>query len=133
MTSDNATVAGYAGWAEVANQQHAGINRAFLAAYLLTGGAEQAERAMMEAIALWSPGQSDNELFELVLPAAVEGTAGDVEEIPNGADSPDTPLPAELQAVLRLAPQLRQCYVWRVLVGLPRLACPPCCICPRNS
>jgi hypothetical protein len=63
MTSESAIVAGYFGWAEVANQQHARINRAFLAAHLLTGRAEQAERATMEAIALWSPDQNDDELF----------------------------------------------------------------------
>jgi hypothetical protein len=125
MTSENAIVAGYSGWAEVANHplQHAGINRAFLAAHLLTGSAERAERAIMEAIALWDLDQSDNELFEQVLRAAVQGTVEDVQAIPNGAGSPNTHLPAELQAVLRLAPQLRQCYVLRVLVGLPRQAC----------
>ncbi len=123
MTSENAVVAGYSGWAEVANQQHAAIDRAFLAAHLLTGDAEQAERAIMEAIAWWSPDQSDSELFEQVLRAAVQSTVEDAQSIPNGADSPGTPLPAELQAVLRLAPQPRQCYVLRILVGLPHQAC----------
>lgn len=123
MTSENTIAAGYAGWAEVANQQHVGIDRAFLAAHLLTGSAEQAERAMMEAIALWGPDQSDNELFEQVLLAAVRGTVEDVHSIANKVDLPGADFPAELQAVLRLAPKLRQCYVLRVLVRLPREAC----------
>ena len=123
MTSENAIAAGYAGWAEVANQQHAAIDRAFLAAHLLTGSAEQAERAIMEAIALWGPDQSDNELFEQVLLAAVRRTVEDVQSIANKVDLAGATFPAELQAVLHLAPKLRQCYVLRVLVALPRQAC----------
>jgi len=125
MTSENPIVTGYRGWVDVANQQlqRAGLNRAFLAAHLLTGGSERAECAVMEAIASWSPDQSDDELFEQVLRAAVRGTVGDGQSFPNRVDLPGAALPAELQAVLRLAPQLRQCYVLRVLAGLPRQSC----------
>ena len=123
MTSENALVAGYAGRPEVANQQHAGINRAFLAAHLLTGSAEQAERAITQAMAMWNPDQNDDELFGQVLRAAAQGSFEDVQVNSNGVDTLGMPLPAELQGVLRLASQLRQCYVLRVLVGLPRQAC----------
>jgi DNA-directed RNA polymerase specialized sigma24 family protein len=125
MTSENAIVAGYRGWAEAANQQlqSAGIDRAFLAAHLLTGGSEQAECAIVEAIASWGPDRSEDELFEQVLQAAVRNTVEDEQLLANQADLSGASLPSELQAVLRLAPQLRQCYVLRVLVGLPRQAC----------
>jgi len=125
MTSENAIVAGYGGWAEAANQQlqHPGIDRAFLAAHLLTGGSEQAECVIMGAIASWGPEQSEDELFEQVLRAAVRNPVEDEQLLANQADLPGASLPSELQAVLRLAPQLRQCYVLRVLVGLPRQAC----------
>ena len=127
MTSDNATVAGFGGngWGEVTNQRLEGavIDRAFLAAHLLTGSPEQAECAVLEAIASWSPDRSQDELFEKVLHAAVRGAAEDAQSLANEADSPDTSLPGPLQAVLRLAPLVRQCYVLRVLVRLPRKAC----------
>ena len=125
MTSENAIVAGYCGWAEAANEQlqRAGIDRAFLAAHLLTGGSEKAECAIMEAIASWGSDQSEDELFDQVLRAAVRNTVEDEQLLVNQAGLPGASLPSELQAVLRLAPQLRQCYVLRVLVGLPRQMC----------
>ena len=127
MTSDNAIVAGFGGngWAEVTNQPLEGavIDRAFLAAHLLTGSPEQAECAVLEAIASWGPDGSEDELLNKVLHVAVRGAAEDAQSLANEADSPDASLPVALQAVLRLAPLVRQCYVLRVLVRLPRKVC----------
>jgi DNA-directed RNA polymerase specialized sigma24 family protein len=93
-------------------------SRAFLAAHLLTANAEQAESAVMEAIASWDPDDDCEEaLFERVLNIALRGQPSDV------PDSPASFLPAELQAVVHLSPQLRRCFVLRILVGLSRQAC----------
>jgi hypothetical protein len=127
MTSQNAIVAGYGDhrWAEVTNPQGQGglIDRAFLTAHLLTGDSVHAERAMMEAIASWGPDQSEDELFARVLHATVRDSVDDVPSRTAETDLADASLPAEFQAVLSLEPQLRRCYVLRVLVGLPRHAC----------
>jgi DNA-directed RNA polymerase specialized sigma24 family protein len=90
-------------------------SRAFLAAHLLTGSAEQAESAVMEAVDSWDPDDDSEEaLFERVLNIALRGPISDA------PDSPASFLPPELQAVLRLSPQLRRCFVLRILAGLSR-------------
>lgn len=126
MTSENAIVAGIGGnaWA-VTNQLLEGaiVDRAFLAAHLLTGSPEQAECAVLEAVASWGPDRSEDELLNQVLRAAVRRAAQDAEAPGDEADSSGIFLPAALQAVLRLAPLLRRCYVLRVLVRLPRHVC----------
>ena len=94
------------------------IRRAFLTAHLLTGNADQAESLTMTAIESWNPEEeSEQALFQDVLETAVRAP---VQFKPDAA-SPY--LPAELRAVLRLAPQLRRCYVLRILVQLPSQAC----------
>jgi len=124
MTSENAIVAGFGAneWAKMTTQTLEGsvIDRAFLAAHLLTGSLEQAESAVLGAIASWAPGGSEDELLEHVLHAAVRrGGSGQS----SASDAPEAALPAALQAVLRLAILPRHCYVLRVLVGLPRQVC----------
>jgi len=125
MTSENAIVASFGAneWAKMTTQPLEGsvIDRAFLAAHLLTGSLEQAESAVLEAIASWTPSAGEDALLERVLHAAVRGTAEDAHSPAN--DAPGTYLPAALQAVLRLEPLPRHCYVLRVLVGLPRQVC----------
>jgi hypothetical protein len=94
------------------------IGRAFLMAHLLTGNIEQAERATIEAIDSWNPGdESGATLLLNVLNAAARA------EIKYEPRRPGQHLPRELQAVLRLEPQPRRCFVLRVLAGLPLEAC----------
>jgi len=97
------------------------IERALLAAHLLTGSLQQAEEATLEAIDSWNPSDEPEEaLFQNVLDAAAREQ---VDPNPNKPDSSGSYLPNELKAVLRLAPQLRRCFVLRILVGLPTEVC----------
>jgi len=97
------------------------LDRALLTAHLLTGSFQQAEEATLGAIGSWRPDEEPEEaLFQSVLNAAARAQ---VEPNPNGLDPSTSYLPNELKAVLRLAPQLRRCYVLRILAGLPEQAC----------
>jgi DNA-directed RNA polymerase specialized sigma24 family protein len=100
------------------------IGRAFLAAHLLTASTEQAESAIIEAMESWDPeDDSDEVLFQEVLSSALQA---DVECVPSSSNDPDSPksvLPPELKAVLHLPPQLRRCFVLRILVGFSRQIC----------
>jgi hypothetical protein len=97
------------------------IDRALLTAHLLTGSLQQGEKATLEAIESWNPGEEPEEvLFQNVLNAAARAQA---EPSPNNFDSSDSYLPNDLIAVFRLAPQLRRCFVLRILVGLPANMC----------
>jgi hypothetical protein len=97
------------------------LDRALLTAHLLTGSLQQAEEATLEAIDRWKPGDEPEEvLFQYVLDAAARAHA---EPNPNHADLSGSYLPKELKSVLRLAPQLRRCFVLRILAGLPAEVC----------
>jgi len=97
------------------------LNRALLTAHLLTGSLQQAEEVTLEAIDSWKPGdESEEVLLQHVLDAAARAH---VERNPNHPDSSGSYLPDELKAVLRLAPQLRRCFVLRILAGLPTEVC----------
>ena len=98
-------------------------NRAYIAAFLLSGSAERAEAAVLESIRLMnSDVASGEELLQDAVHAAIE-----LEEICGqrvgelGLDS--STLPFELQCVLHLPQYPRQCLVLRVLVRLPRDTC----------
>jgi hypothetical protein len=94
------------------------IGRAFLAAHLLTGNIEQAESATMRAIESWNAEEESEEvLFQNVVNTAVRSPVRFEPE----AAGPH--LPAELRAVLSLAPQLRRCFVLRILERLPSQVC----------
>jgi DNA-directed RNA polymerase specialized sigma24 family protein len=97
------------------------IGRALLTAHLLTGSLQQAEKATREAIDSWNSGEDPEEaVFQNVLNAAARAPAG---PNPNNSDTSDSSLPNELIAVFRLAPQLRRCFVLRIVVGLPAKVC----------
>lgn len=92
------------------------INRAFLAARLLTGSLTQAETAVLEGVDAWDPDEeTQDELFQLVVRAALRAP---VESEPDESD-----ISPALRRVLRLAPGLRKAFVLRLLVGLSRKAC----------
>jgi DNA-directed RNA polymerase specialized sigma24 family protein len=97
------------------------VDRALLIAHLLTGNLQQAEEITLDIIDSWRPGEEpDDVLFQNVLDAAARAK---VEPGTNNPDSSASYLPNELKAVLRLAPQLRRCFVLSILAGLPARAC----------
>jgi DNA-directed RNA polymerase specialized sigma24 family protein len=97
------------------------LDRALLTAHLLTGSFQQAEEATLGAIGSWRPDEEPEEvLFQNVLDAA---TRAQVEPSANNPDRSASYLPNELKAVLGLPPQLRSCFVLRILAGLPAQAC----------
>jgi hypothetical protein len=98
------------------------IARAFLTAHLLTAISEQAERVTREAINSWNPDEETEEvLFGNVLHASTRVPAG--RSSSSKLDAAGSNLPMELQSVLKLEPQLRRCFVLRILVGLPTPVC----------
>jgi hypothetical protein len=100
------------------------VDKAFLAALLLTGSPRRAEASVLESIRLLA---NCEEHGDALLQGAVAAALDALHE------SPDTPadeirraasmLPIELRRVLDLAPDLRQSYVLRLLVGLPGESC----------
>ena len=97
------------------------LERAFLTAHLFTGSLQKAEEVTLNAIAAWRPDEEPEEkLFQNVLDAAAR-TQAEVSQ--SDPDSSRSYLPHELKAVLQLAPQLRHCFVLRVLAGLSAKVC----------
>jgi hypothetical protein len=96
------------------------MTRAFLAAHLLTASAEQAENAVADAINSWDSADEDA-LFSEVLAVAIKDHARPWSA--SRASWSESFLPAELRPVLDLPPDLRRCFVLRILVGLPEEYC----------
>jgi len=100
------------------------ISRAFRTAHLLTASIQQAESAVLEAIDSFDPdGETEETLFRYVVHAAVRSSVEHI--LPSASNQSESAmfLPVELQAVLNLPPNLRRCFVLRVLVGLSRQIC----------
>lgn len=96
-------------------------SRIFVAAYLLTGSAKQAEKAMLE-----STQQLDINATPDGCPAWKAIVAAIMRRYRDSAETSDeapTILPIELLRVLRLSRRLRQCFVLRVLMAMPRHYC----------
>ena len=97
------------------------IERAFLTAHLLTANIHQAEDATLKGLDSWKPEEEPGEaLFQHVLDASARAQ---IQANRPDSDASGSYLPNELKAVLRLSPDLRRCFVLRVLVGLPLLVC----------
>ena len=97
--------------------------RAFITAFLLSGDTEQAEAAVLTGIETIPSDEARGEgLLQRTVRAAIER-----KEIswprPKEMDPAFLKLPFELRRVLRLPHYLRQCFVLRVLAGLPRELC----------
>ena len=93
------------------------IERGFLTAHLLTGSIQQAEDATLKGLDSWNPDEEPEEaLFQNVLDAAARAQ---IQANRPDSEASGSNLPNELKAVLRLSPELRRCFVLRVLVGLP--------------
>jgi hypothetical protein len=97
------------------------VSRIFVAAYLLTGSAKQAEALSTESIRkLDIDATRDRRLSWKAVAAAI--TRGTLEAKQTTGERP-LPLPVELLRVLRLSARLRQSYVLRVLMAMPRHYC----------
>jgi len=96
-------------------------SRMFVTAYLLTGSAKQAEAVLSASIPkLNAKATRDGSLsWKAIAPAILRG---DPDLEPPRDETPE-PLPVELQRVLRLSRRLRQCFVLRVLMAMPRQYC----------
>jgi hypothetical protein len=100
------------------------LSMIFATAVLLTGSTERAETAVLEGIqAMDVNARTDGELLRRTVTAAVQA-----EQFDGGQRLADVAgamllLPPELQEVLHLPGALRQCFVVRVLLGMPRERC----------
>lgn len=97
------------------------LSRIFVAAYLLTGSAKQAETAVSESIQqLDIDATRGGWLSWKAVASAILRQDADTRNTP---DEAPVALPDELLRVLRLSPRLRQCFVLRVLMAMPRHYC----------
>jgi len=97
------------------------LSRMFIAAYLLTGSAKQAEAAVSESIRQLdiNATQAGRLSWKAIDQAFVRGDR----EPEHTADEGPPALPIKILRVLRLSPLLRRCFVLRVLMAMPRHYC----------
>ena len=103
---------------------HKAVDKAYITALLLTASAKRAEAALLAATraAIFdsAPGEV---LIRGAVNAAVEPPSETSEQLPEDLEHASSMLPFELRRVLHLSQALRQCFVLRFLVGLPREVC----------
>lgn len=87
----------------------------FRAALVLTGRMESAERAVADAIAAVGSDLSANTLLVETARSALQHT--------NRSNESSSVLPLELQALFRLRPTGRHCFILRVLMGFDLELC----------
>jgi hypothetical protein len=101
------------------------LTKSFIASLLLTKNAGQAESAVLESIRcsdlIGYPPAED--LFRGALKAALALRCEAVEQQSAELDYALSILPPELQHVLHLPTNLRDCFVLRILAGLPSDIC----------
>jgi hypothetical protein len=99
------------------------VENAFLIGLLLTGSIQQAEDAVMESVDCSDTGDLCGErIFRRVIHSSLGLT------FPRSAsdtidDDSAAVLPLELRRVLYLPRELRECFVLRMLIGLPGESC----------
>jgi NTP pyrophosphatase (non-canonical NTP hydrolase) len=95
------------------------LDRVFLVALLITGNMDGAEEAVLDGIAALDDTMSSDGFLLATLKSAIEmgeQRSGETEDI-----FPSVPL--ELRRILLLNPDLRACFVVRVLLGMPSETC----------
>jgi hypothetical protein len=104
---------------------HEAVNKAYITALLLTASAERAEAAILRASlpATDVGGTLGEALVRGALNAAIKAQADAWGQPPEDLERASSMLPLELQRVLRLSSDYRQCFVLRFLIGLPREVC----------
>jgi hypothetical protein len=95
------------------------LDRVFLVALLITGNMDRAEDAVLDGIAALDGTMSSDGFRLATLKSAIERgeqRSGEIEDIfPS--------LPLELRRILLLNPDIRACFVLRVLLGMPSETC----------
>jgi hypothetical protein len=100
------------------------LNEMFIAAMLLTGCTERAERAVVDAIdALGEDDISGHMVLQATIRAAVTPGLTADEEGPWQPQPAVSWLPIQLRRVLLLPRDLRHAFVLRLLLGMPRDQC----------
>jgi len=101
-----------------------GLNEIFIAAILLTGCTERAERAVVDGIeTLGEDGISEDTVLQATIRAALKQETMADEESPRQAQPAVSWLPIQLRRVLLLPRNLRQPFVLRLLLGMPGDQC----------
>jgi len=100
--------------------EHNTLDEAFRAAFMLTGSIEVAETAVLDGIAALESIHAAGEalIFESVKSAIQRRTSCSDQCAQAFAD-----LPVELRRLFLLAPFNRDCFVLRILVGIPSATC----------
>jgi DNA-directed RNA polymerase specialized sigma24 family protein len=100
------------------------LNEVFIAAVLLTGSADRAERAVVEGIeTLAGDDVSEHMVLQATIRAAFKQEMMSDEEGPRQPQRAVSWLPIQLQRVLLLPRDLRHAFVLRLLLGLTRDEC----------
>jgi hypothetical protein len=101
------------------------ICRAFSIALLVSGDMTIAEESVLEAVRSLDPEDlTTDALFVCVSTLAIHRSSRLLEQAtePHSSEMLGR-LPAEMQNLLKLSRALRQCFVLRILLGLPRNIC----------
>jgi DNA-directed RNA polymerase specialized sigma24 family protein len=95
------------------------LDEAFRAAFLLTGITEVAENAALDGIAALEFG----DVVDDVLPVETVKSAIQRADLTSQSEQAPSHLPRELRRLFLLAPLSRDCFVLRVLLGMPLATC----------
>ena len=97
------------------NEVSKALDRAFCAAFMLTGSMQAAEHAVLNGIAATECYGAGDDAFLLgTIKAAIQRRA----DSPHQSHQPCAQLPLELRRLFLLAPISRDCFVLRILLGL---------------
>ena len=96
------------------------IEKAFGAAFLLTGSMEVAENAVLDGIATFEFGDI---VDDVLLLETVRSAIRQQVDFPGRSEQAVSEFPLELRRLFLLAPISRDCFVLRVLLGIPRATC----------
>jgi hypothetical protein len=98
------------------NEVSKALDRAFCAAFMLTGSMQAAEHAVLNGIAATEYyGAGDDAFFLGTIKAAIQRRA----DSPHQSHQRCVQLPLELRRLFLLAPISRDCFVLRILLGIP--------------
>ncbi|MGH9630521.1 MAG: hypothetical protein ACRD7E_19595, partial [Bryobacteraceae bacterium] len=96
------------------------LDRAFRAAFLLTGNADLAENAVLNGIAGL---ESDDHAEKMIVAKTIESLIRHRPDLPHGLDRALALLPHEFQRLVLLAPVSRACFLLRILFGITPTNC----------
>ena len=98
------------------NEVSKALDRAFCAAFMLTGSMQAAEHAVLNGIAATEGYGAGDDAFLLgTIKAAIQRRA----DSPHQSHQRCAQLPLELRRLFLLAPISRDCFVLRILLGIP--------------